>query len=1164
MNSLYIGIGTALIIALVTALIGPFFVDWGAHRVAFETQAARIVGLPVRVLGDVDARLLPSPRIRFGDVVVGALDRPVVRIGRFELDVEVAPLIKGEVRVGDLRLDRPEIALALGDDGRLVGLDTAAPEIAAAVERLEIVEGRLTLSDARSGTALHLERITARGSAASLMGPWKLDGRAVREGQGFTFHLGAGREASGETSLRLSGAAEDAPLSAAIDLKFGGDGRAPINGTVTAERRPAAGGGFGAWRLSAGVAGAAEGLDFTDMVVALGAEEREARVTGSGRVTRGAAPSFEVRLASRQIDLDRLTSAEGKAVGGPGQVLGDLLAGVAGPRERWPAGRVRLDLQGAVIGGALVQDIALEARTRPGGVMLERFSARAPGRTVVTASGRLDLAEAPEFVGHAEIVSDQPGVAAAWWGGAAGSGEAFDAVSIAGDFVWSATERRGEGLRLAIGRSQARGWFDWAAARGPRLGLTSERLELDQAVRLARLLGDGAIGVPGLGAEAIEIDLDAETLVLPGTTARKVGIGARASRERVEIRRLEIGDLAGARLTGSGRIEDPLGAPKGEVTLDVAAERPAPAARALAGLIAPGTEETAAEIGRAAGPLAATLRLSGTAIDGGASEVRLAAHGRSGGQAFGLDGQFVGRLDAARVAKIKLAGQFGAAGVPSARLALEGTAGDGLTITASGATAEGKGQIDGRMVVAASGRPSFEGRIAATLDDASALAAPAGRPIAAFERRLPLAFTAKVRAAPERIEVAEATGTIDGVALTASGGLDLAARPMKLSGRLRLDRLGAGTLADLVLGGGAAETDEGHGAVWSAVALEAPLLGTALAADVGVEIGRLEIGEATGLDAVSARVIATAGETRLDDLSAGLAGGRLGGAVRIAHAAGAPVAVSGRFVVSDVDLARGTGLGGLVAGEATFSTSGRTTAGLVAGLAGQGRAEVRGGALRQVSPDGFAATVKLGRGEAAPDEAAVAGAFTAAVGAGWAFGAAEVPFTIEAGVARAARAVVEGGGGRLTGRGAIDLTALTVEAEGSFEPMGDVASALETPVSHARPSVGLRLSGGLAAAEPTIDASVLAAHIALDRVEQEIVGAERARAAGEAAVERDRAEAARRLEEARRAAADAAVRRAAEEVARAKAAEAAAKASARPVPSAAPLDIRPPQARPVP
>ena len=66
MNWAFIGIGIAVILALVTALVGPLFVDWTAYRATFEREASRLVGQPILVLGEANARLLPLPRVTFG------------------------------------------------------------------------------------------------------------------------------------------------------------------------------------------------------------------------------------------------------------------------------------------------------------------------------------------------------------------------------------------------------------------------------------------------------------------------------------------------------------------------------------------------------------------------------------------------------------------------------------------------------------------------------------------------------------------------------------------------------------------------------------------------------------------------------------------------------------------------------------------------------------------------------------------------------------------------------------------------------------------------------------------------------------------------------------------------------------------------------------------
>ena len=61
MQATLLGTAIAIILALVAALVGPLFVDWTQYRGVFEARASRMVGLPVRVTGAIDARILPTP-----------------------------------------------------------------------------------------------------------------------------------------------------------------------------------------------------------------------------------------------------------------------------------------------------------------------------------------------------------------------------------------------------------------------------------------------------------------------------------------------------------------------------------------------------------------------------------------------------------------------------------------------------------------------------------------------------------------------------------------------------------------------------------------------------------------------------------------------------------------------------------------------------------------------------------------------------------------------------------------------------------------------------------------------------------------------------------------------------------------------------------------------
>ena len=71
MQTTLLGLAIGFIIALVAALVGPYFIDWSQFRPQFEAEASRVIGAQVRVGGAFDARLLPMSEQRFLFSVAG-------------------------------------------------------------------------------------------------------------------------------------------------------------------------------------------------------------------------------------------------------------------------------------------------------------------------------------------------------------------------------------------------------------------------------------------------------------------------------------------------------------------------------------------------------------------------------------------------------------------------------------------------------------------------------------------------------------------------------------------------------------------------------------------------------------------------------------------------------------------------------------------------------------------------------------------------------------------------------------------------------------------------------------------------------------------------------------------------------------------------------------
>ena len=110
-----------IVLALTAALVGPYFVDWTSYRADFEREASRILGRKVTVEGDARARLLPFPSLTFTNVTVASAEPgvPAMTVDEFSMDAELAPFMRGEVLIFDMRLVRPEGRISISQDGTI-------------------------------------------------------------------------------------------------------------------------------------------------------------------------------------------------------------------------------------------------------------------------------------------------------------------------------------------------------------------------------------------------------------------------------------------------------------------------------------------------------------------------------------------------------------------------------------------------------------------------------------------------------------------------------------------------------------------------------------------------------------------------------------------------------------------------------------------------------------------------------------------------------------------------------------------------------------------------------------------------------------------------------------------------------------------------------------
>ena len=145
MQTTLLGLAIAIILALVTALVGPLLIDWNGYREQLEARASGLTGLEFKVAGTIDARLLPTPSLTLQGIEFGRpRDASRVLVRSLRLEFALGSLLRGEWKIADARLEAPEVAVGLDAAGH-VGLPVPSAGFApdsVSIQQLSIADGR--------------------------------------------------------------------------------------------------------------------------------------------------------------------------------------------------------------------------------------------------------------------------------------------------------------------------------------------------------------------------------------------------------------------------------------------------------------------------------------------------------------------------------------------------------------------------------------------------------------------------------------------------------------------------------------------------------------------------------------------------------------------------------------------------------------------------------------------------------------------------------------------------------------------------------------------------------------------------------------------------------------------------------------------------------------
>ncbi|RUV19593.1 AsmA family protein [Mesorhizobium sp. M7A.F.Ca.MR.245.00.0.0] len=1141
---LFVIFGGLFVLVLCAALVVPYFIDWTGYRAQFEREASAILGRKVTVQGDATARLLPFPSVTFSNVAVagGPNGQPAMTVETFSMDAELAPFLRGEVLIFDMRLVRPKATIDIANDGTVDwAMRPSSPfdlnQIS--IEKLTVTEGQIELRHAAGGRSHLFSEINSTISAKSLAGPWRMDGTLRLDGLRTTVTASTGKaEGNGQMRLRLKADPDAYPLVIETDgnagivngaaaysgqFKISGADKnsAELRGTDGETVRVSAGKPDPGFRLNGKFSLDHEKLGVDEFRFETGPLDNPYIADGKASVDLGLKPSFAIEANGAQVQFDEAVGAEA----GAGLTLDQRIAAFEQalldmPRPTIP-GTVEVKLPAVVVGDTTVRDVHLSAEPVDGGWSVKSLAATLPGRTTLEADGMLvlNLEGHFGFNGSLLLAVAQPSGFAAWL--SKDVDEAIRRLPAAGfkaKVDLSQKRQAFSDLELILGKAKFSGRIDSSqpddAKPSVLMRLEGGDLDVDGLAAFASIFVSDK-GANRFADRDLDFQIKAGPVNAGGLTADTVDTALRLRDGLLEIDRLSVGGLAGASISATGRIKDFPASPTGKLDASVVAVDLKP----LIDVAARHYPDSAVLKGLASRAAAypelfqdARVDLVASAADNGDGTTGLAVsgQGKAGGSAFSASLSGKGAVDKLLEAPVALtfnaknpdattllalyglpALPLGMLGEASTDIQAKGTLGGGLTTNFSLAGNDFKAGFEGTIADTPQGFAA-KGKLSLDAADIEPWLMTTGIGLPGMGAGMSTSFSAQGDYGNGLLVLDELNGAINEAAVSGDvnidvkEGVDGKAGVPHLAGALMLDELDLDPMAVALFGDSAFLADKeetNKGGVWPATPFSQKS-NLPFTADLDLTTAALAAGRfATAYDAAFSLRLDQEG-IRVSDLKAKLLGGALTGLFELKNNDGTGL-FSGQMKLAGADLATvlpDAGISGIGDFSTALSSSGKSVEGMVAALSGSGTAALKGVKVAGVNPDAFSAFLAKADAIGRDIDTAKTAGFAPDIAADGSFAAGDtdVAFTVAGGTLRAPPVSLENPAATLSADVTADLNAATVSAKGAitYRP-GDEALVGSEPV------VNFTAEGPFGAVKRAFDSEPLAQFLTQRALEKE-------------------------------------------------------------------------------
>ncbi len=1051
-----------------------------------------MLGRPVTVAGSASARLLPFPSVTFSDVKVGDPgSEPVMTVEKFSMDAELAPFIRGEILIFDMRLEKPRVTVRIDKDGVFdwaIRPRTPFHSAQIRLENMRITDGSVVIRDASTSTTRTISNLDATLSATDLSGPWNFDGTLFFNGKKTAVSASTGAAKSdGTINVRARVTPQGVPAAFETDgqvtLKEGGLKYAGGIVIRSADEVAAAAGNKALTRAdkpllsSLRVTGRFEAdhakVNIPEFRMEQGPVSDPYIVNGNALFDYGNNPRFEVKADGQQVTFDNQAEpAKGKTVTpvtaaerfGVFRRLMDQL-----PIPTVP-GTIDLKLPAIVAGDTTIRSVTIDAAPSGNGWTINQLKAELPGRTQFEAKGTLQIGENFGFDGRLLVASRQPSGLAAWLTDSVDEAiRRLPGAGFSGDVSLHDDLQKVDNLEVALGGASLNGSLV-RSAKGESLPLTQlvlagGALDADAVEAFAAIFGNNgkpsADGSPQLKGQDLDVHVKAGPVTHNGLVAETLDTSFRLRDGVFDIDKLTIGNVAGATITATGKLEPFKSEPAGSIDSTVLSDDLGPFVTAIATRFPdfPFLRTLSQHAAKYPGLFEATqLSILANTLHGkgGADEFSLSAAGKTGGMDVTLSGTTTENADNLRTLELTMDARsdqaeslmaliglpalpLGLAGELEADLALKGNEKDGLQTQLSLKSASGQALIDGSFRNIGDAL-SGEGRASIKVSDLEPYLATAGYSLPGFGNGIPVDFASSLQLAKGKLTLPDLAGQINNTKVSGRLGLDIENDVPGVQGDVTLAQLDLPALTQFMLGTDALDADPKGGWPKSNFAAT-PLF--PINFNLKVSAAEADAGLLGPINTLHTNATLKDGSLRFDDTKGEILGGQLSGMFELRNTSGTGLA-TGQFTLDqtsldtlykpDDDEVPLIPLRGKTKISASVNATGTSVAEMMQSVAGSGVVSVDGLAINAFNPTALTpilADVDGTDGPTTPDtiNAAVAkylnaGEFNA--------GAAEFAFTIAGGMARTSTFQLQSQGATLAADLRLNFPDLSVASQGRF------------------------------------------------------------------------------------------------------------------------------------